>query len=94
MTIDCTDQKNYYKSLLRLIFDCGGASSGTNLYVACLYRTAAFWKEATIAKSNALHLLGLGNPNDIAKACIYLLSDASLWVTGSNLVVDGGDTTR
>ena len=37
-----------------------------------------------------LHVLGLGNPNDIAKACIYLLSDASRWVTGSNLVVDGG----
>lgn len=41
-----------------------------------------------------LHLLGLGNPNDIANACIYLLSDASRWVTGSNLVVDGGYTTR
>lgn len=41
-----------------------------------------------------LHLLGLGNPNDIANACIYLLSDASRWVTGSNLVVDGGYSTR
>ncbi len=38
--------------------------------------------------------MGLGNPNDIANACIYLLSDASHWVTGSNLVVDGGYTTR
>lgn len=38
--------------------------------------------------------MGLGNPNDIANACIYLLSDASRWVTGSNLVVDGGYTTR
>jgi NAD(P)-dependent dehydrogenase (short-subunit alcohol dehydrogenase family) len=36
-----------------------------------------------------LHLLGLGKPEDIANACIYLLSDASRWVTGSNLVVDG-----
>ena len=42
----------------------------------------------------ALHLLGLGDPEDIANACIYLLSDASRWVTGSNLVVDGGYTTR
>lgn len=45
-------------------------------------------------QTEALHLLGLGNPNDIANACIYLLSDASRWVTGSNLVVDGGFTTR
>lgn len=44
--------------------------------------------------TEALHLLGLGDPNDIANACIYLLSDASKWVTGSNLVVDGGYTTR
>ncbi|MCR5574214.1 MAG: SDR family oxidoreductase [Bacteroidaceae bacterium] len=42
----------------------------------------------------ALRLLGLGNPEDIANARIYLLSDASRWVTGSNLVVDGGYTTR
>lgn len=45
-------------------------------------------------QTEALHLLGLGDPNDIANACIYLLSDASRWVTGSNLVVDGGFTTR
>lgn len=35
-------------------------------------------------------MLGLGNLKDIANACIYLLSDASRWVTGSYLVVDGG----
>lgn len=31
-----------------------------------------------------------GNPNDIAWAMIYLLSDASGWVTGDNLIIDGG----
>lgn len=36
------------------------------------------------------HPLGLGTPEDIANACIYLLSDASRWVTGTNLIVDGG----
>lgn len=40
------------------------------------------------------HLLGLGLPEDVANACIYLLSDASRWVTGTNLVVDGGYTAR
>lgn len=31
-----------------------------------------------------------GKPEDIAHAIIYLLSDASSWVTGHTLVVDGG----
>ena len=34
------------------------------------------------------------NPTDIAWAIIYLLSNASSWVTGTNLVIDGGLTTR
>ncbi|WP_353954747.1 SDR family oxidoreductase [uncultured Chryseobacterium sp.] len=32
----------------------------------------------------------IGQPGDIANACIFLLSDASKWVTGTNLVIDGG----
>lgn len=40
------------------------------------------------------HLLGLGCTEDVAYACIYLLSDASRWVTGSNLVIDGGYSIR
>ena len=31
-----------------------------------------------------------GQPNDIAYASVYLLSDAASWVTGTNLLVDGG----
>lgn len=31
-----------------------------------------------------------GKPEDVAWAIIYLLSDASSWVTGSSMVVDGG----
>ena len=33
-----------------------------------------------------------GQPNDIAHGIIYLLSDASSWVTGHSLVIDGGVT--
>jgi NAD(P)-dependent dehydrogenase (short-subunit alcohol dehydrogenase family) len=32
----------------------------------------------------------LGTPEDIAHGAIYLLSEASSWVTGTNLVIDGG----
>ena len=34
----------------------------------------------------------LGKEEDIANGAIYLLSDASCWVTGQNLVIDGGYT--
>ncbi|MCQ2294036.1 MAG: SDR family oxidoreductase [Bacteroidales bacterium] len=40
------------------------------------------------------HLLGIGTCADISNACIYLLSDASKWVTGQNLIVDGGYTAK
>ena len=31
-----------------------------------------------------------GRPEEVAYAMVYLLSDASAWVTGSDLVIDGG----
>ena len=33
-----------------------------------------------------------GEPDDIAQACLYLASDASRFVTGTKMVVDGGMT--
>jgi NAD(P)-dependent dehydrogenase (short-subunit alcohol dehydrogenase family) len=33
-----------------------------------------------------------GKPEEVAYAVIYLLSDASMWITGSNLLIDGGYT--
>jgi len=33
-----------------------------------------------------------GKPEEVAWAAIYLLSDASAWVTGSSLLIDGGYT--
>ncbi|HLP05764.1 MAG TPA: SDR family oxidoreductase [Paludibacter sp.] len=47
-------------------------------------------------KNNKLlmHPLGYGQPKDVANACIYLLSEASHWVTGSNIIVDGGYSAK
>ena len=36
----------------------------------------------------------LGTPQDIANAVAFLLSDASSWITGVNIIVDGGVTLR
>ena len=35
-------------------------------------------------------LARIGNPEDIARAMLFLVTDASGWVTGTTLVVDGG----
>jgi NAD(P)-dependent dehydrogenase (short-subunit alcohol dehydrogenase family) len=37
-----------------------------------------------------MHPLGLGQPRDVANAIAFLLTDASRWITGSCLTVDGG----
>ena len=44
------------------------------------------------AALEAKHLLGLGQTDDVANACVFLLSDASRWITGQNIIVDGGYT--
>ena len=41
-----------------------------------------------------LALPRLGQPDDMAQACLFLLSDASSWVTGQILAVDGGQIVR
>lgn len=48
-------------------------------------------KRETLEK---MHLLGLGRTEDVSNACVYLLSEASKWVTGINLFIDGGYTAR
>ena len=47
--------------------------------------------DADYAKDEARYPLGrYGLPQEVAHAAIYLLSDASRWVTGTDLVIDGG----
>jgi len=36
--------------------------------------------------------LGYGTPEDVAWAAVYLLSEASRWMTGNDLIIDGGVT--
>lgn len=47
--------------------------------------------EEQLEKDSQRYLLKrYGNPKDVAYACLYLLSDASSWITGNDLFVDGG----
>ncbi len=36
--------------------------------------------------------LGFGKPDDVANAAVFLLSNASRWITGTTIVMDGGLT--
>jgi len=40
------------------------------------------------------HPLGLGQPEDVAALAAFLLTDEARWITGSNLVIDGGLTLQ
>lgn len=51
--------------------------------------------EAARKAAAALHPLGhMGDPDDIAWGAVYLASDEAKFVTGSELVIDGGYTAR
>lgn len=46
----------------------------------------------SMARQEANHPLGFGMPADVANAAIFMLSDASRWITGTTIVMDGGLT--
>lgn len=52
------------------------------------------WPEGVDRWQAAAALKRLGRPDDIADACLFLASDAARWITGADLVVDGGVMAR
>ena len=51
-------------------------------------------EEDQLKEDEKRYPLGYGNPEDVAYSVIFLLSDATKWVTGSNLILDGGLTLK
>jgi NAD(P)-dependent dehydrogenase (short-subunit alcohol dehydrogenase family) len=52
------------------------------------------WPEGVNAYQEAVPLRRLGTAEDVADACLFLASPAARWITGANLVVDGGVLTN
>jgi NAD(P)-dependent dehydrogenase (short-subunit alcohol dehydrogenase family) len=52
------------------------------------------WPDGVTRYRAASPLGRLGTFDDVADACLFLLSSASRWITGSELVVDGGVLTN
>jgi NAD(P)-dependent dehydrogenase (short-subunit alcohol dehydrogenase family) len=50
----------------------------------------ALWERAGDQVAARLPLRRLGEPDDVAKAALFLASDAASWLTGHVLVIDGG----
>ena len=57
-----------------------------------LFKDTAITAEQTEIDKKKYPLGRYGQPEEVAFAVIYLLSDASQWVTGTNLLIDGGYT--
>ena len=55
------------------------------------------WKKNPKAKKNLEKFIPLnkvGKPQDISNACMFLLSDEASYITGTELIVDGGITSK
>jgi NAD(P)-dependent dehydrogenase (short-subunit alcohol dehydrogenase family) len=52
------------------------------------------WEEREQEIASHIPLRRLGEPDDIASVILMLCSDASAWLTGQTIVVDGGTITQ
>ena len=55
------------------------------------------WKKNPNAKKNLekfIPLQRVGKPQDISNACMFLLSDQANYITGTEIIVDGGITSK
>ncbi len=70
----------------------------SNAILAAMVKTPMFYEaEAAVSKEKmdehgSHYPLGFGEPIDVARCAVFLLSPASKWITGTEIVMDGGLT--
>ncbi len=52
------------------------------------------WPDGVSRWGRACPLGRMGSPEDVGDACVFLCSDLARWITGAELVVDGGVSVR
>ena len=62
---------------------------GTDSPMQARWQAHPEWREATAAQ---VPLGRVGSTQDMADACLFLLSDKAGYITGTELIVDGGVT--
>jgi NAD(P)-dependent dehydrogenase (short-subunit alcohol dehydrogenase family) len=68
----------------------------TNCLAPAMVKTEMYEKgmdtgsEERMAEHISKYPFGIGEPEDVAQACCFLLSDASRWINGVTLTMDGG----
>ena len=60
----------------------------------CVGHSRSRPRSAACSRSSRLPLGRVGTPEDVAYGVLYLASDESSFMTGSELVIDGGTTAE
>jgi NAD(P)-dependent dehydrogenase (short-subunit alcohol dehydrogenase family) len=80
----------------QLAFELGPAVR-VNAVAPGLVRThlaRALWEDHGDAVAKRLPLRRIGDPDDVARVVLFLVSEAASWMTGTTVVVDGGAMAR
>lgn len=80
--------KEYAARMIRVNSICPG------MIETPLIHRGVFTEEQLQAYMDNYPLKRFGQPEEVAYASVYLLSDAARWVTGTSLVIDGGSTIK
>ena len=54
------------------------------------WRPGEAWSDGVNRWESTAPLKRMGEPEDVADACLFFASPAARWITGQNLVLDGG----